>query len=360
MPPLDTKIPIIIVGYRNPEDIAECLDALHAAQPEPAFDVYICENGGPHAYQKLRETLAERLQESPVTAAAAAAPLLHIESFRSRERDMRIWIGEANENLGYAGGINAWLRILLQSGNWPGVWILNPDTQPAPEALAELVYWAVLRGKGMVGSCLLPSTRPGYIHSRGLHWSRLRAQTLAVDFHAPAGIEPDPDKLERRLDAPSGASVYVTRSCLDEIGLMDERFFLFFEDLDWGFRAKRSCGVGYAHRSVVPTYGGTTIGSANRRGGRSRLSVYLEFRNRVQFIRKHYPHWLIWGALILPLRALEFAFVGSFENMVTALRGIWAGLRNETGRPDHVLISHVVQSRSPAPNEPQTPGEFGA
>ena len=52
-----SNIPIIIVGYRNAEDIVECLAALQTLVPDPKFDVYICENGGAAAFDTLTSAL---------------------------------------------------------------------------------------------------------------------------------------------------------------------------------------------------------------------------------------------------------------------------------------------------------------
>ena len=52
--------------------------------------------------------------------------------------DALVHIAQMPENLGYAGGINMWLRKLLELPGWKAAWILNPDTEPAPSALFEL------------------------------------------------------------------------------------------------------------------------------------------------------------------------------------------------------------------------------
>ncbi len=339
------NIPIIIVGYRNPTDIAECLEALRKSAADPEFDVYICENGGSRAYDALVSLL--RGEDSPCAPGDRSAftadrtpQFVRVDCFGLRGRPARVLIAEARENFGYAGAINAWLRILLAAPDWPGVWVLNPDTQPDPHALAELVAWSARRGRGMVGSRIVPMARRELVHSRGLHWDRLLASTEAVDYHADAAIEPDPDDVEARIDAPSGSSVYVARPCLEIIGLMDERYFLYFEDLDWGYRAKRSCGIGYAYRSVVPHRGGSTVRSAGRRAERSPLAVYLEFRNRSHFVRAHHPEWLPWTLLVLLMRPLEFGMAGALGNMRAAFRGVFMGLVGETGRPDRFIKSH--------------------
>ena len=248
-----------------------------------------------------------------------------------------VFLGEAAENLGYAGAINAWLRVLQTVPDWEGVWVLNPDTKPEPDALKELADYSRQSGKGMVGARLIQLDYPKLEHSRGLRWSPWRASTEAVDFHAPAFVKPDIAAVETRIDAPSGACVFITRACLERIGLMDERYFLFYEDMESGMRAARDGDVGYAWKALVYHRGGTTIGSVAGRSNHSPLSVYLEFRNRVLFVRHRYRKWYFWTVFTLAIRALEYGAVRNLANMRAAYRGLAAGLLGETGRPDRFM-----------------------
>lgn len=344
------NIPIIIVGYRNAKDIVECLKALQALVPDPKFDIYICENGGALAFDAVLYALIDNTGpcEAPrsIRLPVAARRFLRIQELTLCGTDARVTVAEADANLGYAGAINAWLHVLEAVSGWPGIWILNPDTQPSSYALAELVSWSKLRKRGMVGSRIIRMDRPDLIHSRGLRWRRLHSSTEAVDYLAPAQIEPDADAVERRIDAPSGASIYVTRACLEKIGLMDERYFLYFEDLDWGYRAKKLCGIGYAYKSIVLHHVGSTIGTATGRLSGSSLSVYLEFRNRIHFIRKYHRAWLPWSLAVLVFRSLEYAIMGNFVNMQAAFGGVLAGLAGETGRPDRVIEANNAKMRA--------------
>lgn len=133
----------------------------------------------------------------------------------------------------------------------------------------------------------------------------------------------------------------MTRACLDKIGLMEERYFLYFEDLDWGLRAKRRGDIGYAFDSVVYHKGGTTIGTGPVTTI-SEFATYLSFRNRVLFVYANFPAWLIWTALIAVARALEYGFRGRTGNMRVALRGTLDGLLRRNGRPDELLSRHLV------------------
>lgn len=341
-------VPIVIVGFRNASEISECLTALDASPPEPAFQVLICENGGAAAYDALISGLSDH--SGPCVAASdlddvagGGGKFTRVTGFELRRRGSRVLVAQATENLGFAGAVNAWLSVVLARADWPGAWILNPDTQPTPDALAELVAYARTSGKGMVSGRILLTERPDLVQTRGLRWKKLVASTEAVDRYVSAAIEPDAADLSARLDAPSGACIYVTRECLQKIGLMDERYFLYFEDLDWGLRAKEHCGLGYAWRAVVYHHGGTTIGTAPTRAQASPLAVYLEFRNRIIFVHTRYRSWLPWTVFVEVVRAAEYGLVGAVANMRMAYRGLVDGLMGRTGRPDDVLAAHLAR-----------------
>ncbi len=296
-------VAVVIVGFRNADDIVSCLKALSASLASPGFDVFICENGGRAAYESLIDELVkangpcfpaadcERGDQLPMNAFVDVGRL-HL---RGRPA-CNVWIGCASDNLGYAGGINSWLGPLAKLDGWK-VWILNPDTEPESGALAALVEHAEANGKAMVGSTILDGDESRSVRFRGgVHWQKLRARSVAIGLGDRADALHDVGLIEREMDSPSGASMYVTRACIETIGPMDERYFLFFEDLDWGVRAKQF-GLGYASASIVAHKRGTTTGSANAPGEIPGLTVYLEHRNGIHFVRRHFP----WA---LPLRVV--------------------------------------------------------
>jgi hypothetical protein len=344
---LAANVVVLVVGFRNPEDVAACVRALAGALPDPSIEIFIAENGGAKAMDDLvaRLLVADDCCRSEPDCDLPMDPQLVRRRRRLRWNGpdglprMAVNIAEMAENLGYAGGVNAWLRPLLQVGGWQGAWVLNPDAEPSPTALAELVAYAAARRKGMVGSRLLPCPGSDHVHSRGLAWRKLIAKTAAVDYHAPSAASPDPDDVDARIDAPSGASLYITRAMIEAIGLMDERYFLYFEDLDWGIRAKALDGVGYAHASIVPHKGGTTTRAGDRRGRPSTLTVYLEFRNRILFVRSRHPAWLPWTILMQMVHASTFIVAGSLHSTGAAMRGLVAGLLGEVGRPDRIIAA---------------------
>ena len=125
------------------------------------------------AFDALEKALSESggaLCEAGVeTIEPASSDFVRARRLRLAEGLVPVTIGQARENLGFAGGTNAWMRPLLAQPGWTAAWILNPDTYPEPDALAELAAYASERGKGMVGSRLMIPGRSDVASSRGLH-----------------------------------------------------------------------------------------------------------------------------------------------------------------------------------------------
>jgi N-acetylglucosaminyl-diphospho-decaprenol L-rhamnosyltransferase len=338
---------VLIVGFNNPDDIVGCLAALSNAAASPRFDVFICENGGRESYDRLILRVQKDSACSPCLDETPFAPFLAIRRFVLGARDSTVTIGCADSNLGYAGGVNAWLRPLMDRDGWHGAWILNPDTEPEPDALRALVERAEAGRKGMVGSTIVEAGSGGVIRFRGgLRLQRFTTRSIAIGLGEPLDAPADVSAIERAMDSPSGASMYVTRRCIEQIGLMDESFFLFCEDLDWGVRAKK-LGLGYAIDSVVRHTSGTTTGSSGRLKGQSRMAVYLQNRNAIHFTRRYYPWSLPMRFLFSLATALRYLAVGAPANFLAVLEGTAAGLRGETGRP----AWHRDRTSSAAPTE---------
>ncbi len=234
------KVAVIIVSFRNPADVGSCLGTLENCDQIYPFEVYISENGGAAAASDTLGLLREAGYAVLDTRAGdngKSSDFSCITELSRKGSGLNVTFGESNNNLGYAGGINAWIRVLRNKDDWRGYWILNPDTLPEPAALAELVSYSEKYNKGMVGSRLISPSAPDRVQSRGLKWSFYGGRTIGVDKNASALQRPDREDVERRIDSPSGASFYISSTCLERIGLMDESYFLYFEDFDWGLSA---------------------------------------------------------------------------------------------------------------------------
>lgn len=199
-----------------------------------------------------------------------------------------------DENRGFAAGNNAGLRRLRAGADAPGgYWFLNPDTLVRPGALAALVARLAAEPRaGIVGSRLE--------HADGTPQpSAFRFHDLANQLDGALSLGPVSRLLSRRalvLPVPaaatpvewvSGASLFVRREVLDEVGDWDEGFFLYYEEVDLCLRAARagwSCW--YEPASRVVHLVGRSTGVDPARAVR-RLPGYVLDSRRRYFVKNH-------------------------------------------------------------------------
>ena len=119
----------------------------------------------------------------------------------------------------------------------------------------------------------------------------------------------------------------VSRDFLENVGLMDEVYFLYYEEADWAMRGKGRYRYAYADDAVVYHKEGASIGSSHQRARRSALSSFFLVRSRLRFTRKFYP-WALpsvftYSALVA-LRDLAEGHREQARAMFSALRGLSA------------------------------------
>jgi N-acetylglucosaminyl-diphospho-decaprenol L-rhamnosyltransferase len=301
---LNVRVTVCIVGFRNPRDFVRCLAAL-ARSKHRDFEVVICENGGPAAFDALSEVLPATLPGGqPVKAALAPS------------------------NLGYAGGVNVCLGMALDSDAW---WILNPDTEPHPEAMSRLVERLASADCDAVGSTLyLPS---GKVQSHGGRWDPWLARAISIDHGGSLDDKPDAAAIERQQNYLNGASMMVGRRFLEATGPMREDYFLYCEEVEWCLRA-RSAGMrlGFAADALILHHQGTTTGNTAAIAEKTRMPVFLNERNKVLLTRDIYPRRLPIVALAtLAVAVARFGKRRAWRQLSYALAGWRAGVRNERG-----------------------------
>jgi N-acetylglucosaminyl-diphospho-decaprenol L-rhamnosyltransferase len=330
------KLAVLIVSYGNPGDIDRCLKSLASSDFED-FEVFISENAGRDAFAKLIHVVAaeggalEQMEECSDQLDQPAGRLGAVVKCRFRSRTNVVRIALAVDNLGYAGGVNAWLERLLSCPGWDAVLVLNPDTEVDKSCLSRLMAKAA-EGFGMVGGTMVFDDAPDKIVNYGLRWSRITGRVKAVGQNFPAGSSPTPEVLSG-IEAISGACVLVTRAFIQDVGLMAEDYFLYMEDLDWG-RSRGKHQIGFAETAHVRHVGGTTIGSAVDPKKRSDLSVYLAARNAILYARRRAGwRWVIHLGFGF-LYAVRYLLIGAPFSAKITLIGLFDGMRGKAGKPD--------------------------
>jgi GT2 family glycosyltransferase len=242
-------VSVVVVNFNGMHFLKDCLPAIFS-----------------QTYQKFEVILVDN-------ASADGS----IDYVRKHFPDVKLCIQPVN--LGFAGGTNAGIR----EARGEYILTLNPDTVVSSGFIEELLQPMFL--DPMTGLCaskmLLPDGRinsTGICISRsGAAWDRGMNETDHGQF----------DTMGEVFGPCAGAALY-RRRMLDGIGLFDEDFFLFMEDVDLAFRARLAgwrCTYVPGAR-VVHVHGGTT-------GFRSSLSIYYGNRNLIWYVIKNFPSRLL-------------------------------------------------------------------
>ena len=197
--------------------MVRCIASLDALTEAQSLEIYICENGGAAAWDALCLALSESSgarKFEPKSRSTLSASFSRLACFRLGNSGQHVFVGEAPDNLGYAGGINRWMLPLFEDPNWSGCWILNPDAVVEPGALAALIAETEERKLGMVGSRVMWTATDPRVRCRGLKWRRGLADVGAVDFGVTEVVKPNPEAIEARIDAPSGSSQFISRAAV--------------------------------------------------------------------------------------------------------------------------------------------------
>lgn len=219
-------------------------------------------------------------------------------------------------NLGFSAAINQGIR----AGTGRYVVTLNNDTAADPGWLAALVGAVAADGQvGMCASRMVFADQPDMIDSTGICLDR-----VGIAWDRRGGERDDGREVEPlEVFGPCAGAALYRRSMLDEIGLFDEDFFAYLEDVDLAWRARR---VGW-RCLYVP--GARVLHCHSATGGEgSPFKSYQKGRNKVWLILKNYPFGSLWRyvplLILYDLAAVVYLLI--VRRDIHALRGRLAAL----------------------------------
>jgi GT2 family glycosyltransferase len=179
---------------------------------------------------------------------------------------------------------------------------------------------------GLCGSLSLSYYNPKEVQSQGgkpyCRWTA-RVHTPPLRMIEELDFHPTPTA----MDFVSGASMLASRAFLERVGLMEESYFLYFEEMDWAVRAKGKFQLGYTRESVIYHKEGASIGSNPDRMKRSAASDQYLSRSRVLFTRRFFP-WALPSVLVWTcLSAAHRLFHGDRRRAAGMISSMWSGLK---------------------------------
>jgi GT2 family glycosyltransferase len=277
---VNPPVTCVILNWNGWEDTIECLEALKQCT-YTNLTIVIVDNGSTN--------------DSVARIKASCPDILLLESGR---------------NLGFAGGNNIGIRHALGRGA-EYVWLLNNDTRPAPNALTALVAKAITDDRiGAVGSICYYADSPSTVEA----WGGARVN-LWIGYGRNS-TEPREDSWFHSLN---GTSILVSTVAIRDAGLLDEGFFLYWEDTEFSLRLRKRgwrIAVAPGSRIVHKVHGSTAGNTLN-------LDRY-QTASGLRLLRLHSPAPRLASILFLMIRfarrLLRFRFA--------RCRSVWAGIQD--------------------------------
>lgn len=232
---------------------------------------------------------------------------------RIRNAFPQITVLVAERNRGFAAGSNMGIRYALEQGA-AFVWLLNNDTVAPEDSLRKLVAGAADTKVGLVGTVLRDFWNPARVQAWG-GGSTTRSAGFVRHFERPFELG--------RNSYLTFASVLLRREMLENVGLLDEGYFMYFEDSDLCFRA-RDAGwqLAVAADTAVLHKEGASNGT---RAGANRKSSRLDrivTASGLRFLDRYgKPRWMAKPLFVLS-RVGKRALKGNLEGVRAVMRGI--------------------------------------
>lgn len=254
------KIAVIVLNYNGWKDTSECVDSLKIARtPQVKTEIIIVDN-------KSQDSSREHL---------------------SKVKDVTLILNTGN--LGYSGGNNVGIKYALER-NYDFILLINNDTY------VEKDFFNHLKDALKTAQVLSPKIyfAPGF----EFHKSRYKREDLGkvvwfaggkIDWKNIIGSHIGVDEIDKGqfsgskgIDFATGACMLIKKEVLEKVGLLDEKYFLYLEDLDFSVRAKK-------HGFKITFFPEAIIwhkNAASSGGSGSSLQDYYITRNRLLFAFK--------------------------------------------------------------------------
>lgn len=254
------RLALIILSWNSPEDVLECVESLTHSHilENVGIKVIIVDNGS-------NEATREVVSKIPETTYV-----------------------QTGKNLGFGGGNNVGIRRALEQG-FEYVMLLNQDTIVDPNCFNALLK-AIERDQtiGIAGPLIYDyHDRDKLIFAGGkLNWLKTKGKHLIkVPFDSAQGIPGEPVE-PYDVDYVTGGALLAKRELIETIGLLPEEYFLYFEDVEWNWKAKKA-----GYRTVVVPQAKIWHKVSTTAKASSPAYIAYHFRNGLHFAWKVAPFW---------------------------------------------------------------------
>lgn len=193
-----SRVSVIVLNYNGASYVGNCLRSIYRSTHAPLDIVFVDNASTDGSLEQIKRDFS-------------AAHIIR-----------------SDRNRGFAGGMNLGIRFALEKFAPDFVLLLNSDAALEPQAISELVRGMIRDEKlGMASPLILSPDGKIWFEGGNINWLRMRCEHRSSKNSA------------RKTDFLSGCALFVRKEVFRDIGLLDERFFLYYEDADFSLRAKK-------------------------------------------------------------------------------------------------------------------------
>lgn len=297
------KVYIVVLNYNGWQDTIECLESLERLTYTNCQIIVVDNCSQDNSMVHLQKWLSGRSNSVHNTNSTTQGSI----RFDSR-KPPQLNVLEASEvnsallgeekfvliqtrvNLGFAGGNNVALKQILRKSDADYVWMINNDTVVEPASLSAMIEHQKIETNipvGIVGCKIRYYHHPNVIQCiAGSYYNKWLGYSKQI-----GNGEIDEGQFDDIYISPdliNGACMLISISFLRSVGLMNEEYFLYFEEQDWAERAKRNGFLlSYCSKGLIYHKEGATIGGGQKRGN-SRFSDFYYTRSKLLFTKRYF------------------------------------------------------------------------
>ncbi|MEO5911285.1 MAG: glycosyltransferase family 2 protein [Pelobium sp.] len=295
------RVVLILVNWNSFEFTNQCLDSLDQCD-QSLFDIIVVDNGS-------HDSSVEQLKELHPN-------IIYISS---------------ETNLGFAGGNNLGIKYAVEH-HYTYVMLLNNDTFVEPDFLEVLVeYMDQHPETGIIQSKIYCNHNRKLLWNGGSYFNRFFGLTYTKGYLRKDRPEYN---IVKKVDWVTGCAFLTRTSIIEEVGMLEEKFFIYYEDVDLSFRIKKKGHqLIYHPQSIVYHIAGMSNKSKSKQkeGFLNPVVHYLVQRNRIWFLKRYaVPYFILPTVLYHSFYSLSvviyFIVRRRFKKLNALLRGIKDGL----------------------------------
>ncbi len=263
---MSKKVAIILVNYNGEKFQNECIESIYNMDYDD-YDIIVVDNNSTDDSVKI---LKERFKD--------------------------IKLIETNENNGIAKGNNIGIEYALNNG-YEYVLLLNNDTEVASDMLSNMIKKA---SENILVTCKMYYYQPNNVlwcAGGKINWNRGTTIHFGMD---------EIDKFQydesRFIEYTPTCCLLIHRSIFEKVGLMDEKYFLYYDDTDFCVRVNNA-GFKIWYESSAKLWHKVSSSSG---GAESKLSIYYLTRNRLYFINKNCKKKIIPKIFFYSTRVIKY------------------------------------------------------